>query len=69
MKRSKTEDGRVKAEDATEEADIGLRLETMEEFWAASHDRCSDRLAITAFKWVQHSHLVYKGTSVIIVDP
>ena len=59
MKRAKIEDEIVKAEDATAEETVEVGRETMLKFNAASHDRCSNRLAITEYKWVQRSHLIH----------
>ena len=71
MKRAKIEDDILKAEDTTDETateEIVTRSpETMAEFTAASHDRCSDSVAITAYNWVQRSHLLHVGSPIIVV--
>ena len=73
MKRAKIEEDILKAEDTTDETateEIVTRSpETMAEFNAASHDRCSDSVAITAYNWVQKSHLLHVGSPIIVVQP
>ena len=73
MKRAKIEDDHLKAEEATEETEtqetVTRMPETLAEFTAASHDRCSDSLTITAYNWVQRSHLLHVGSPIIVVQP
>ena len=73
MKRAKIEDDHLKAEEATEETEaeetVTRTPETLTEFTAASHDRCSDNLVITAYNWVQRSHLLHVGSPIIVVQP
>ena len=74
MNRVKIEDDNVKAEDSSAgetrtEVAAPRMPETMAEFTTASHDRCSDSLAITAYKWVQRSHMLHVGSPIIVVQP
>ena len=59
---------RAKIKEAGDEERPTTRSETMEEFGEAAHDRCSSKLTIAAFKWVQRSHMIHVGTPVIICD-
>ena len=68
MKRTKIKSKTVKTEDGATEVMVPPRNETMENFEATIHDRCSNQLSIATFKWVQRSHMLHKGTPVIITD-
>ena len=68
MKRAKIESEVVKTEDGTTDEMVPPSQETLQNFEATVHDRCSDKLSIATFKWVQRSHMIHKGTPVIIID-
>ena len=68
MKRVKIESDPVKAEEGAPARGGPPVDEEIRNFKATVHDRCSDRLSMATFKWVQRSHMLHKGTPVIIID-